>query len=1268
MSKKKIISLIMPLLMLLNVLYGIPITKVQADEPKARFDNAMTWQQRIFGSGVSAAFNTFRINDDNSITIDSTGNAGTNGKISNNADGIAFYYTPLDAAKPFQITAKAHVEEFVSGNNQVSFGLMLRNTIGENEVTKGHTSNFVAVGALNQKMQAFYRTGTANEADANAKLAPPVTLSAVLPKAGDDYILSIIKTTGNKCIVSYGPQTAVIDSEGLFTGDEFYLGLFTARNTRITFSDIKLVTAVSSISVSNLPSKTDYIVGQTLDLDGLKVLAAYSDGSTEAISPNDFTVTGYDGSKAGKQTLTVNYGGRAATFDINVNPLACTSMKVFHTPAKTTYYIDDQLDTFGIEINGTFNSGEVRKIDPSEYTLSNLDSSTSGEKTITAVLNDDKSIATNFKVTVLPSKIQDLEIRKQPVKTLYYLGDKLDLDGLVISASYIGGKVILQSGEYTVDKSGFDTDSPGQKTVVISFKGKEVRLPLTVKVKEAIGIAVTTLPKTTYYTGDSFDPAGMVISKLYDNLDNEAMFQAEYTIDSSALRSDIPGVYNIGIIPADTSLKAIFLPVTVREQTTYTWKSIEFGQSTKPGTNTVEPSNPGTADGTIKLTALEGGGKVTGAHDGISFYYTEIDAAKDNFILSADIKVNAFAKESPDNQEAFGLMARDAIGKNGDSSVFSSNIVAVGGYKGTTQAFMRTGVKNSSGNEGTVQIGTAWKTPRPKQDNTYPAATYRLTLAKTNTGYTANLNDSKDNTVVFYEPDILNIQDSKIYVGFYTARLATIEVSNVSFSVTASATDAPRVLPPQKPVAPALNAVSLQSASKSDYTLKIMPNVNGTVTIKQGETVIASDVSVAAKKVLLQKTSIPANSDTNFTLTFTPDVTQTLTSYDRIVSYFTVTMKTYETADGAIFVSPSGKSSAAGTREDPLDLDTAVRYVKEGQTIYMLGGTYNRTTPVSIPAGNDGTPDAVKTLAAYNGETVTIDFGTRASGFALAGSYWHLFGIDFTGATSSGLIVGGNYNKIELCDTYANANTGMTIGRIGSVGREAWPSNNLILNCESYDNKDASENNADGFAAKINCGEGNVFRGCISHNNIDDGWDLYTKAEVGPIGAVVIENCIAYNGGVLTNGYVGKGDKNGFKLGGEGIAVPHIIRNSIAFGNGAVGFTSNSNPAVQAYNCVSFDNAGANISFSSYENIKPQFKIDNFVSYRSKQGSADRYPSYSVSDGNYFNDGTVSANKSGIVLDDSNFASLTPSIPYKRDEKGNIIRGDFLKFIAPKSK
>jgi hypothetical protein len=1237
---------------------GSPDSTTPAGTVYSTTSVSLTWLQDIFGSSVNTTDNRITVNVDGSVTVASLGGKG---KISSSQDGIAFYNTELAAGTPFQITADVLVNSFAGGNNQVSFGLMLRNNKDIAGVTSGSStgkSSFVAVGAVNQGIQAFSR------ASDTATSLNTIAFSAVTPIASNTYSLKLTYTAEGKCYVSCGSNTAAVDATGFFTNSTFFVGLFAARDTSVTFSNIQVVTNVSSLTLQQ-PTKRDYLLGESFDPTGMSVTANYSDGPSETLSSSDYIITGFNNTTEGTKTVTVAYGGHKASFDITMTKLTCTALSIAYTPAKTTYYIGDQIDTLGMVVRGTFNTGAVRTLDVSEYTISGFDTTTAGKKTVTLAYFEAPHASATFDITVRNSVLQGIEIMRQPAKAAYYIGETLNLSGLVVKAVYDDSSVILQSNEYEVDSTGFDTTTTGTKTVAIKYKGFSINLPLTVQARSLTGIEITTLPKTTFYVGESFNRTGLVVSKVFDSGETEVLAESEYNVDSLAFSSSTPGACNIIIRPNDTTIEAISYTVTVRPQTTYTWGPVIFGQSSSASRNFISATNPGTIDGTITLTALEGGGKVTGAHDGISYYYTVINGAEDNFVLSADVKVLAFAKETPDNQEAFGLMVRDAIGTNLDSSVFSSNIAIVGGYRGVTNGVVRSGVTTSAGNVGTVMDPTNWGLPRPTTANTYPAANYRLTLTKTNTGFTVSLNGNPATTSTFYMPANFNCQDPNLYVGFFVARLATIEVSNVSFSVSAAATDAPAVLPPPVATAPTLDIVSLTATSKTDYTLEFVSNVNGTATIKQDETIIASDVPVTANETFAQNTTITADAETDFTITLTPDTSQLLTSYDRLVSNFTVAMKIFETSDGAIYVSPTGASTATGEKADPVDLDTALQFVKEGQTIYMLGGTYNRTTAVTIPMQNDGSASGLKTLSAYNGEAVLIDFGTIASGIQIGGSYWHITGINVTRSNNNGILVGGNNNIIERCTVYANANTGLQISRfLPTLANADWPANNLILNCDAYDNRDASENNADGFAAKLTCGEGNVFRGCIAHNNIDDGWDLYTKAETGPIGAVLIEDCIAYNNGTLTNGRVGAGDKNGFKLGGEGIAVANIIRNSIAFGNGAAGFTSNSNPAVQAYNCTSYNNTGANFVFTTSSTITPQFTANNVISYRSASGVADSYPAALRNGVNYFWNGTASVNSLGMVLPSSYFASLTPSLPYQRDAQGNIIWGNFLRHIT----
>jgi pectate disaccharide-lyase len=52
----------------------------------------------------------------------------------------------------------------------------------------------------------------------------------------------------------------------------------------------------------------------------------------------------------------------------------------------------------------------------------------------------------------------------------------------------------------------------------------------------------------------------------------------------------------------------------------------------------------------------------------------------------ANSKGQLFRQATPDNQEGFGIMARDAIVKDSDATVFPSNMALVGGYRGNIQS------------------------------------------------------------------------------------------------------------------------------------------------------------------------------------------------------------------------------------------------------------------------------------------------------------------------------------------------------------------------------------------------------------------------------------------------------------------------------------------------------------------------------------------------------------------------------------------------------
>ncbi|MFF8765772.1 carbohydrate-binding protein [Nocardiopsis dassonvillei] len=295
----------------------------------------------------------------------------------------------------------------------------------------------------------------------------------------------------------------------------------------------------------------------------------------------------------------------------------------------------------------------------------------------------------------------------------------------------------------------------------------------------------------------------------------------------------------------------------------------------------------------------------------------------------------------------------------------------------------------------------------------------------------------------------------------------------------------------------------------------------------------------------------------------------------------------------ALYVAPGGSAGADGTESDPTTLTSAIDRIEPGGTIHMRGGTYSFSDTVTIPLGEDGTSGNRTELSAYPGETPVLNFSAQSEdsanrGLALEASYWHVEGIVVEHAGDNGIFVSGSHNVIERTVTRFNRDTGLQLSRrVSSTPESDWPAHNLILSAESHDNADSDGEDADGFAAKLTSGPGNVFRYAVAHNNIDDGWDLYTKDDTGPIGTVTIEDSLAYENGILSDGsQAGNGDRNGFKLGGEDIGVDHVITGNIAYDNGKHGFTYNSNPgSMTVSDNVSIGNEERNFNFDDGSSV-----------------------------------------------------------------------------------
>ena len=94
------------------------------------------------------------------------------------------------------------------------------------------------------------------------------------------------------------------------------------HNTDLVMSSDGRIASVTmmpeKLELVSAPSKTIYKQGESLDLTGGQIKAIYDEERTETLSIAADMISGYDSTKAGKQTVTVTIGSQSVSFDVTV--------------------------------------------------------------------------------------------------------------------------------------------------------------------------------------------------------------------------------------------------------------------------------------------------------------------------------------------------------------------------------------------------------------------------------------------------------------------------------------------------------------------------------------------------------------------------------------------------------------------------------------------------------------------------------------------------------------------------------------------------------------------------------------------------------------------------------------------------------------------------------------------------------------------------------------------------------------------------------------
>ena len=292
----------------------------------------------------------------------------------------------------------------------------------------------------------------------------------------------------------------------------------TYKGKTTTFT-VTVNAVLTGISVKTMPAKFSYFVGESFDQTGLTLTAIYSDSSTKTVT-SGFTCSGFSSAAPGISTVTVQYEGKTATFDVTINPasVSLTGIAVKTLPGKTVYTIGESFDQTGLTLALQYSDGSTGTVTEG-FACSGFSSATAGTKTVTVTY---KGFITTFDVTINPASVSltGIAVKTMPAKTVYAIGESFDQTGLTLTLQYSDGSTGTVTEGFAC--TGFSSATAGTKTITVTYKGLNTTFSVTVKSASAVltDITVKTMPKKTVYTyrnDKNLDLTGLEVEAKYSD-------------------------------------------------------------------------------------------------------------------------------------------------------------------------------------------------------------------------------------------------------------------------------------------------------------------------------------------------------------------------------------------------------------------------------------------------------------------------------------------------------------------------------------------------------------------------------------------------------------------------------------------------------------------------------------------------------------------------------------------------------------------------------
>ena len=356
----------------------------------------------------------------------------------------------------------------------------------------------------------------------------------------------ILDTTGGKVKITYKNG----DSREVEMTPDMVLGfpnmnnpgehdvIVSYRGKTDTYKITVIVPRLESISVEENSIKTEYYVGDELNLDNGMIKLIYDDGTTSYVAISEDMITGFNTETPGEKTVTVTYEDKTCTYMITVKEAEVSFISVVSSPDKEIYRYskDCQIDVTGGRIEVFYNSGMSEIIDITEDMVSGFDCNLLGIQEITVSY---LGASASFNIYT-----EQADIRKNEVAGIadkVYTGKFAEQQVEV----WNGSEKLTEGIDYILKYENNVNATVGSDPAVVTVEGigyytGEIRLPFNILPAELPG-NISIEYDSAEYTGLPLMPK-VKIGDLAEGVD----FSVEYENNANAADKALVRVTGIG--------------------------------------------------------------------------------------------------------------------------------------------------------------------------------------------------------------------------------------------------------------------------------------------------------------------------------------------------------------------------------------------------------------------------------------------------------------------------------------------------------------------------------------------------------------------------------------------------------------------------------------------------------------------------------------------------------------------------------------------------